>query len=569
MRFLALICDYDGTVARHGEVASETRDALEELRRSGRRLVMVTGRILSDLERVFDGLEMFDLVVAENGAVVHDPSTKQTRSLGERPPDEFVEALGARGVAPLDVGEVIVATWEPNETAVLEEIKERGLELQVIFNKGAVMVLPAGVNKAAGMIAALNELKISPHNVVGVGDAENDHAFLSTCECAVAVANALPSLKDLSDHITDGENGAGVRELIDLMMEDDLASLAPKLARHDLTLGRTDDDEVRVAPFSPPILVAGPSGSGKSTLVAGLLERLEDGGYQFVVIDPEGDYADLEGVVTLGDASGSPNPGEALQVLENPDDDLVLNLLGIRLHDRPAYFQELLPQLLEMRTRTGRPHWIIVDEAHHLLPSSWEPATITMPAGLAGFLLVTVHPDRVSPPILEQVGAIVAVGDDPTATLSAAAKAAGAKPPRGVPAKLENGEAVVWSPDSDKGPIRFRVEEARSERRRHLRKYAEGELGEDSSFYFRGPDGRLNLRTQNLAMFAQIARGVDDDTWLYHLGRGDYSGWFRVAIKDEDLADEAARAEKDLAGDAEGSRRAILDAVERRYTAPA
>ena len=48
----------------------------------------------------------------------------------------------------------------------------------MIFNKGAVMILPSGVNKATGLAAALEELGLSPHNVVGVGDAENDHAFL-------------------------------------------------------------------------------------------------------------------------------------------------------------------------------------------------------------------------------------------------------------------------------------------------------------------------------------------------------------------------------------------------------
>ena len=102
---------------------------------------------------------------------------------------------------------------------MLETIRDLGLELQVIFNKGAVMVLPAGVNKASGLVAALDELGLSPHNVVGVGDAENDHAFLAACECAVAVANALPTIKERADHVTAGEDGDGVRELIDALIE--------------------------------------------------------------------------------------------------------------------------------------------------------------------------------------------------------------------------------------------------------------------------------------------------------------------------------------------------------------
>ncbi|MGH2795595.1 MAG: HAD-IIB family hydrolase [Actinomycetota bacterium] len=570
MRFLALITDYDGTLAHHGVVAPETNEALERLKRSGRKLVMVTGRILPDLERVYDRLDLFDRVVAENGAVIHDPETKQTRALGTGPPDEFVDGLRSRGVAPLDVGEVIVATREPNESAVLEEIKERGLELQVIFNKGAVMVLPAGVNKAAGMTAALNDLCLSAHNAVGVGDAENDHAFLSATELAVAVANALPSLKQLCDHVTDGDHGSGVRELIDQMIEDDLASLAADVTRHDLILGQTPEgDEVRMSPFAPPMLVAGPSGSGKSTLVTGLLERLDESGYQFVVVDPEGDYAGLDKAVTLGDPDAAPNLDEAAQVLLNQDDDVVLNLLGVPLHDRPSFFQKLLPKLLEVRSRTGRPHWIVVDEAHHLLPAGWEHAKETLPTELGGLLPVTVHPDRLSPAILEQVGTVVAVGRDPRETIGAAAKALGASAPKRLPKELDTGEAIVWTPKDDRQTVRFRIQQARAEHRRHIRKYAEGELGEDASFYFRGPDDRLNLRAQNLALFAQMARGIDEETWLHHLSRGDYSDWFRSAIKDDDLASEAEEAERRFADDAEKSREAILDAVERRYTAPA
>src|SRR5205085_10156081 len=105
--------------------------------------------------------------------------------LGEPPPAKFIELLKKRNVAPLDVGRVIVATWEPNEKAVLDVIHELGLELQVVFNKGAVMVLPSGVNKATGTICAFSELGLSPHNAVGVGDAENDHAMLALCECSV------------------------------------------------------------------------------------------------------------------------------------------------------------------------------------------------------------------------------------------------------------------------------------------------------------------------------------------------------------------------------------------------
>jgi hypothetical protein len=148
MRYVVLAADYDGTLASDGVVEDETLAALGRLRSSGRKLVLVTGRELEGLLRLFPQVDLFDRIVAENGAVVYCPYDRQVEILGDAPPEPFVTALRTRDVVPLSIGHVIVATWEPNETVVLETIRDLGLELHVIFNKGAVMVLPPGVNKA-------------------------------------------------------------------------------------------------------------------------------------------------------------------------------------------------------------------------------------------------------------------------------------------------------------------------------------------------------------------------------------------------------------------------------------
>jgi len=231
MRYLVLATDYDGTIARDGRVDAPTVAALERVRRSGRKIVLVSGRLLEDLAVVFPRLDLFEYVVAENGAVIHDPATHETKPLAEPPPERFVDALRERGVVPLGVGHVIVATWHPYEDVVLEAIRACGLELQVIFNKGAVMVLPAGIDKAFGLAAALAELELSPHDAVAVGDAENDHAFLAACACRVAVANALPSLKERADWVTTGDHGAGVQELARLLVDEDLRGVATTAER--------------------------------------------------------------------------------------------------------------------------------------------------------------------------------------------------------------------------------------------------------------------------------------------------------------------------------------------------
>lgn len=569
MRYHALAADYDGTLAHDGVLDDATADALRRLKQSGRRLLMVTGRELEELIQVCPQVELFDRIVAENGALLYRPDTKEVRVLAEPPPEEFVRRMRDGNAARLSVGRVIVATIEPYQDLALQAIRDLGLELHVIFNKGSVMVLPSGVNKATGLAAALADLGLSPHNVVGVGDAENDHAFLSACECAVAVANALPALMERADVVTRGTRGAGVTELIEAMIADDLASAAPKLARHHLRLGDRDGGgDESIDPYSCGILVTGTSGSGKSTLTTGLLERLSAANYQFVIVDPEGDYTELEFAVALGSPGRAPLVDEVLDVLRDPARNAVVNLLGVSLDHRPAFFDQLLPALLEMRTRTGRPHWLVIDEAHHLLPGGGHPSEHHHPAELHGTVMITVHPESVAPRALETVAVLLAVGKHPGKTIAAFCKAAGVKAPR-VPDvnTLPSGDAVLWRVGADAAVV-VHTEPPKSERKRHSRKYAEGNLGPDRSFYFRGPEGKLNLKAHNLVLFLQMADGVDDETWEFHLQHGEYSRWLRDEVKDPGLAEEVAAVEEE-AGDPTESRAAVRAAIEKRYTLPA
>jgi len=568
MRYVVLACDYDGTLARHGHVDEPTLAALKKLRASGRKLLLVSGREIKDLRQVFPAVELFDLVVAENGGVLYDPAKRQSRNLAEPPPPRFVERLRQLKVEPLSVGEVVVATWEPQETTVLKVIRELGLELQMIFNKGAVMVLPSGVNKGSGLKVALEELQLSSHNVVGIGDAENDNAFLESCECSVAVANALPMLKEGVDIVTQRDHGEGVAEIIQGLLADDLRSIDQRISRHDLIIGKcADGRDVRLNPARSSVLVAGPSGSGKSTVVLGILEQLVNCGYQFCLFDPEGDYEYLEGAVVLGGNDHVPGEQEIIQLVEQPEQNVVLNLLGLAIADRPAFFSRLLPHLQQLRIRTGRPHWLVVDEAHHLLPSDWAPAGVALPQHWDNFLLVTVHPDHVASPALQAVNLVIAVGASPEETFAEFSAPLGTPPPQTGNMQSDKGEAMAWFRDGQ--PFLYRVAVSHVDRQRHWRKYSEGELGEDKSFYFRGSQGKLNLRAQNLQIFTQLADGVDDETWLYHLRKGDYSRWFRESIKDNELADEVAAVEKEHDVSADESRAAIKSAIEQRYTSAA
>lgn len=226
MDWSGLVTDFDGTIATDGIIDEPTRDALLRLRSAQMKIFLVTGRYLSDFETLETPLELFDMVVAENGALLYDPHTHETQVLAPPPPLQLIDELTNYGVAPLSRGTCIVATREPYETVVLEVIKKMGVELQVIFNKGAVMILPSGVNKATGLLEALKRFNLSPEKLVGVGDAENDHAFLELCGLPVAVANALPAIKEKAGWVTTHAGGAGVVELIEAILNRNLQGVS-------------------------------------------------------------------------------------------------------------------------------------------------------------------------------------------------------------------------------------------------------------------------------------------------------------------------------------------------------
>ena len=573
MHYLILATDYDGNLAKDGKVSSATLDALQRLQKSGRKLILVTGRQLEDLVEVFPETSLFDCVVAENGAVIYFPATREELLLGSLPPEKFVNALRSRNIEPLSVGKVIVATWEPNETEVLTVIRELGLDLQVIFNKGAVMVLPAGVNKALGLSTALDKMGLSVRNTVAIGDAENDLSFLKLCELSVAVANALPSVKSEVDWITEEVRGDGVIELIEKLLTLDLtedlreSSILPD--RHRIVLGKLDGDrEAFIQPLNRNILLAGISGGGKSTLATGLIERFIDKSYQVCIIDPEGDYQGFDKTVILGNAQQIPTSAEVLTVLSKPEQNLIVNLMGVKIDDRPLFLAQLLPSLLEMRVRTGRPHWIVIDEVHHMFPSSWD-AAVTLPQSVNGILMVTVHPEHVATSALSLIDTVIAV-KSPMKTFTDFCNTIGHQlPNEPLPSELASGSAVGWFIKTKDQPFQFQVILPLQERQRHMRNYAEGNLGNDRCFFFRGEDNQLNLKAQNLIMFIQLAAGVDDRTWLHHLHLQDYSKWLQNSIKDKSLAAEVSEIETDPDLSPADSRDRIKTAIEKRYTLPA
>jgi hydroxymethylpyrimidine pyrophosphatase-like HAD family hydrolase len=565
-----LACDYDGTVADEGVLSAETAAILARVRESGRKVFLVTGRMLDDLKSVCPDVDrIFDVVVAENGALLYLPERREIRRLGDAPEVALIEALQRRGV-PFDVGTAILATTAAYSDAALAAIRETGVERTLVFNKGALMLLPGGVTKGTGLTAALDLTQLSPRNLAGVGDAENDHAFLSMCECACAVADAVPALQERADVVSQASGAGGAREFAEQHVLRDLVDLLPRLTRHEI-----GDDlaggPVGLRAHGTHMLVVGPSASGKTSLTAALLEQLLDAGRSVCLLDPEGDYhtmSDVQHVLVMGgkNENALPTPDELTQLLGRPGQSLVLDLSAQSRAEKVTYATKVLATANAMRGTRGLPHWLVIDEAHHIFPADGSTGVDLLPHGTESFCLITLGVEELPREILDRVDTVASTDLDAfrKATDSVFGRYVhGLRLPTGAP--LERGEAAIAWRDHEQPAVRIRVRRRRIEHRRHVRKYTEGELPADRSFFFRGPQLALNLRAANLVRFCELAEGVDEATWDHHLRQGDYSQWLRDMIKDPELADEVREIEQRSLAPAE-SRRRVIEAIRRKYT---
>ena len=443
MRYTAVALDFDGTIAHDGVVPPHVVEGLRRLKASRRALLLVTGRELPELLSIFPPIDIFDRVVAENGALLYRPQSGERVELGEPPPPALVEMLRARGV-PISVGASIVATVEPHETVVLQTIRELGLERPVIFNKGAVMILPPGINKASGLARALREVGLSARNLVAAGDAENDHALLDAAEYSVAVANAITTLKQAADRVTREPRGDGVLEVVADLIEHDLANAPPKRERRALALGKDPSGkDVALPPWGTSMLVTGGHGSGKSSFTRRVLEALCTAGYQFCVLDGRGEYLDFQPAVVFGTQETAPDPFEILTALEKPEVQAVVCLAAILPAKRAAFFDKLNVELRALREKTGRPHWLVIDEAQELVPRM-EASVLGEGQPAENAIYVTSDPDAIDARIVESVGAIVVRGANARQSLETLA----AMLPHDRPAEPlrmpTDGEALAW-----------------------------------------------------------------------------------------------------------------------------
>ena len=540
--FKAVAVDFDGTLTTGGRPEQQVLEALAETRAQGRRLLLVTGRVLDHLLSDFGDVDRwFDAIVAENGAVIRTPLG--TRTLADPVDSALTDAMTRRGIG-FARGQVIVGCDAAHDHAVLDEIRGLGVDYQLARNRAALMIIPAGITKATGLVDALDELGLSPHSVIGVGDAENDHALLERCEVGVAVANAVDALKQHADLITQAPNGRGVVELL----RGDLLQGSQRLHpdRWQIPLGTYLDGTPATIPASQlNVLVTGGTQAGKSYLAGLIAERLIQLAYSVVVIDTEGDHtalADLHDVVQIGGRDRLPSADLVRGMLSHHGTSIIVDLSQLSTADKQAWYRDGPPRLGDLRAARGLPHWIIVDEAHESLGHDGAARQLFTPSR-KGHCLVTYHPTELCAEARDSIDVLIALtptaldADDPVVTATALFSGLAISEVLDTFRSVPVGSALLSTASEPRLLSQFRPGSRLTAHVRHWHKYAIGELPAHRRFLFRrGHDHPTGAVAANLRDFHLELARCEPDAIAHHALTHDFSRWIRSVFRDDRLA---------------------------------
>ena len=572
MKLCVLALDYDGTTAVNDTLDSGVRSVIADARSRGISVALVTGRRLADLRRVAGDLHFVDAVVAENGAVLHLPGSGYTCTLAPPPSTTLLQDLTSRGVAHV-AGDCLVEAGAEHAHTVLDVIRSRELPLSIVFNRGRLMVLPQAISKATGLREALKTLRLSLRSTLAVGDAENDHELLRACEVGVAVEWGSAALRAAADDVV---MGAGPAALVSYLQRVIARGRLPvvRTARRRLLLGHTDDGgEFSLAVRGRNVLVAGDARSGKSWVAGLLAEQLILHGYSVCVIDPEGDYRQLQalpGVVALGGADPLPRPHDLLHALQHAESSVVIDLSHVHHGEKVEYARAVLPAVAMLRHRTGLPHRVIVDEAHYFLSGTGPRALLDLQGN--GYTLITYRASHLPETVLEASEVIlVTCESDPTEVAALQRLCRSTEPVeswRSVLGGLALGEAAALPITEEAGASLRRIHLGLriTHHVRHREKYVDVPVPDGRAFVFTTRNASTGVRATTLREFAVALDTLVPGVLEGHARRGDFSRWLRDVFGDYQLAlevhalEERSRDQRDPAAMA-----AVASAIRGRY----
>jgi len=572
MKLSVIALDYDGTIASGDALDPSVRQAIALARIGGVTVLLVTGRSLDELRRVAGDLHFVDGVVAENGAIVHFPESGHTTVLAPRVPPEFVAELRRRRLS-IRVGECLVDANASDGIQLLEAVRALEQPLVLIFNRGRVMVMAQGVSKATGLHATLDMLRLSTHNTLAIGDAENDHELLRLAEVGAAVEWGSAALRTAADVVVRGSGPPAVASFIGPHAAEQRLPV-PARARRRLRLGHTGDgQEFSLAVRGRNVLVTGDAKSGKSWIAGLLCEQLILFGYCVCVVDPEGDYRALEalpGVTVLGGEDPPPTPRELLRAMRYPDRSVVIDLSRLPQDQKIAYIRSVLPALNVIRRRTGLPHRIVVDEAHYFLHDG---GSEQLDLEMNGYTIVTYCASRLPQELLDATEVMIVTCESNRAEVEALCRRCASCQHvdsdhwRAVLGHLARGQAVALPVTEEAGgELRmFYVGQRLTPHVRHREKYVDVPVTDNRAFMFRGAGGK-RVAARTLRQFVAALETLPRDETAGHLRRGDFSRWIGEVFGDWALADDVrTQEERFRTGVDRDTIPEVADAVRGRY----
>lgn len=563
-------CDFDGTGAATGRLAPEIALVLRAARSQGYTTLLVTGRVLEDLQAADVDFGAFDAVVAENGAIVWLPLANRTVQLGTPPPDEFVAELRAQSV-PYHAGAVVVGTWDRHASDVIRLIRRFGLASQLVFNRDAMMILPSGVDKAVGVEHAFRELKRSARNLVAFGDAENDRALLEAAEVGIAARGAVASIARIADDTLSHPGPPGVAQYIQGVLDRGGHVATPP--RQRIILGVDEAGRPMSLPGSGTnVMISGDPRSGKSWLAGLIAERLVERSYRVCIIDPEGDYPPLgqrPGVLTLGTDLPLPEPSRLPSVLRDVPLSLVLNLVALSAADKQRWVELALPCLEAARTVSGVPHWIVIDEAHYFLHERSAGAR-AFETRAGSYLFVTYRPSLVASVVHESIRTHLVTRttvEEERYFVTGLLQARGPRQPSPTDALagLEDGKVgCLLERDGEAAWHVFTPAPRLIVQAHHGRKYADTRLPDEKAFLFRHANG-AHPTAHSVAEFCAALGSVPGASLRHHLVAGDFSRWAADSLGDACLAAAFRKLEQTTRVGAPPSRTELLAHVRAHY----
>ncbi len=571
MKFGVLALDYDGTIARDGALDSDVKAAIMEARARGIVVLIVTGRILSELRQAAGDLGFVDAVVAENGAVLAFPNG-QSRLFGHPPPQVFLDELRRRGIG-FKSGQCIVEADAATAPRILAVIREFELPLVMLFNRSRLMILPQAISKGTGVREALNTLRLSAHNAIAIGDAENDHDLLAECEIAVAVSWGSAALQAEANEIVRGDGPRAVAAYI-LQAAKETKLPIDRIGRHRISLGMAEDGRpLAIAVHGRNILVVGEPQTDKSWVTGLSCEQMILQGYCVCVIDPEGDYGGLEslpGVVVLGGEGLPPDIPDVARALGHFDMSVVIDLSRIPYEEKVSYLKALLPMLASLRQNTGLPHRIIVDEAHYFLREPNVKQLLDL--GLGAYTLITYRPSDLHPDLRRGIEVVVAkrlTHPQEVQTLLTMVKNRNVEPEwTTLLATLPVSEAALLpgAKEAEGRLRRFTLLPRLTPHVRHRTKYFDVQLAGGQEFVFTDNGKTIGPPARSLKEFVSLLASTPVESLAEHARRGDFSRWIANVFHDNRLASDVRKIEQRYRiGHLRDVRRPMATLIQERY----